>query len=198
MANKLAGQKAKYTKAYADYNRSDDAAEKANAARRMAEVLRDAAGTGFSEAEVTTGRDPSDAVRAMARAGETARLPAEDPEQLIQQLAQMANTLDLLEEGRGDQAVYAYGYRCLPGRLKVGRTERDVIARVTQQINESTPDQPALVLVLRTPDCRALEMALHGALRLRGRKVAGGGAEWFSTDRDELLARHRAISGSPA
>jgi hypothetical protein len=51
MANKLAGQKAKFVKARANFYGSDDEAVKARAIRLMAEVLAWANEVGVSEAE---------------------------------------------------------------------------------------------------------------------------------------------------
>ena len=122
--------------------------------------------------------------------------PPEDPDQLVRLIERMVDTSDLHEEGNGDQFVYAYGYRCAPDRLKVGRCDGDVMGRVTRQIHTSTPDKPVLFLVVRTQDCRALEKAMHGVLQLRRRKVTGGGDEWYLTTRDELLELYRMINGS--
>jgi hypothetical protein len=47
-----------------------------------------------------------------------------------------------------------------------------------------------LLLTIRTHDCRALERVLHGIFRLKGRKIAGAGAEWFIALRDEVIAAH--------
>ncbi len=188
MANKLAGQKAKFTKALAEYNRTDEDEPKVGPARRMAEVIRQAPESGFSENDVTGGRDVPDDVRRLLVNGEiSAESSIEDPEHLVELLQEMVDTSDRREEGHGNQYIYAYGYRCAPDRLKVGRADRDVVDRITQQIATSTPDKPSLFLIIRTSDCRALEMAIHGILRLRNKKIVGGGAEWFLTSRDELL-----------
>ena len=195
MANKLAGQKAKFTKALADFNRTDDEEERTGSIRRMVEVLQQATGNGFSEVDVTGGRSPPGDVRRLMTEGEEIRVsPLEDPEQLVQQLAQMVDTSDLREEGVGNQYVYAYGYRCAPGRLKIGRTDRDVISRVTEQISTGTPERPSLFLTIRTSDCRALESIIHSVLRLRDQKISGGGSEWFFTNCEELLEIYRFIS----
>ncbi len=193
MANKLAGQKAKYTRALADYNRTEDVLQREGPLRRMKEVLDEAPGSGFSLHDVTSGRDlPTEPQNGITQPKAVER-SSEDPEQLVQQLAQVIDTSELREEGQGDQFIYAYGYSCAPDRLKVGRTEIDVVSRVAQQIHTSTPDKPSLFLIIRTSDCRALEMAMHGVLRLRDRKIVGGGSEWFMTTRDELLSIYQAI-----
>jgi hypothetical protein len=54
--DKRAGQRAKFTKALADYQRTDDDDKKRQAASLMAEVLRDAPTNGFTELEVTQAR----------------------------------------------------------------------------------------------------------------------------------------------
>jgi Meiotically up-regulated gene 113 len=197
VANKLAGQKAKFTKALADYNSTENEATKDAATRRMLEVLHEAPGNGFSETAVTGGRDvPLDVQRQITRGEFPPKSPPEDPDQLVRQLEQRIDASDLHEEGAGNQTVYAYGYRCAPDRLKVGRCDGDVIGRVTSQISTSTPDKPVLFLVIRTHDCRALEMAMHGVLRLKRRKITGGGDEWYLTTRDELLAIYKSFLSS--
>jgi T5orf172 domain len=199
MANKLAGQRAKFSKALADFNRTDDDEQKLGPVRRMFEVIRDASANGFSEAEVTSEREPPDEVRRLLAQGiDVSEASSEDPDQLVRQLEQMVDTSDLYEEGTGDQFIYAYGYRCAPDRLKVGRTDRDVIGRIARQIGTSTPEKPSLFLIMRTADCRALEKALHGVLTLRHLKITGGGEEWFRTTRDELLEICRLINGGSA
>ena len=130
MANKLAGQKAKYTKALADYNRTEDVLQREGPLRRMKEVLDEASGNGFSLHDVTNGRGLSTEVQDVIMQREVLKRSSEDPEQLLQQLAQVIDTSKLQEEGQGDQFIYAYGYPCAPDRLKVGRTEIDVVSRV--------------------------------------------------------------------
>ncbi len=188
MSNKLAGQRAKYTKALADYNRTDDDAQRANAVRKMAEVLADAPVNGFSEFDVTSDQAVPDDVRRL-RSQELPAAPVqdEDPDLQVRQLNQMVDTSDVIEVGSGEKAVYAYGYRCAPDRLKIGRSDVDVVRRVAQQIATGTPDKPSLFLVVRTDNARALEMLLHGTLQLRGRKILGGGDEWYVTSRQELI-----------
>jgi hypothetical protein len=81
------------------------------------------------------------------------------------------------------------------GSLKVGRCEGDVVTRISSQISTSTPDKPVLALIIRTDDCRSLEKALHGVLQVRGRKVSGGGDEWFQTDSSELVQIYEMCTG---
>jgi len=64
---------------------------------------------------------------------------------------------------------------------------------VMSKISTSTPDRPVLYLTMRTHDCRSLEKALHGVLQLRGRKITGGGDEWFRATREEVVAIYRAV-----
>ena len=159
MANKLAGQRAKFSKALADFNRTDDDDQKIGPTRRMMEVILEAPANGFSEEEVTSSRDLPDNVRRLLTQRPNVPEPLEeDPDQLVRQLHQMVDTSDMREEGIGDQYIYAYGYRCAPDRLKVGRTDGDVIGRITRQITTSTPDKPSLFLIISTSDSRALEM----------------------------------------
>jgi hypothetical protein len=82
--------------------------------------------------------------------------------------------------------VYAYGYRCAPDRLKIGYTDGDIVERIADQIGTSTPDKPLLSLEIKTNNSRALERALHSILIYRGKKIAGGGDEWFLTNVEEI------------
>jgi hypothetical protein len=195
MANKLAGQKAKFTKALLDWQKTEDEGKRQNAARRMAEVIAEAPRSGFAEAEVTQGEEVAARVRELLQNGAVSPEPSpDDPELLVRQLQQTVDTCNSRETGRGAQFVYAYGYRCAPDRLKIGRSDGDVVKRIASQINTGTPDKPALSLVIRTEDCRALEKTIHGVLEFRKRKVAGGGDEWYLVTRDELIQIYKAIA----
>lgn len=198
MANKLAGQRAKFSRAKSSFFTSSDEEARQRAIELMAEVLVDAPGNGFTEDEVTQGEDVPDLVREhLVRLRFRAAGPheTEDDDALVNDLRQAVDTRDVTELGLGPQSVYAYGYACAPDRLKIGSCAGDVEARVAAQIGTSSPDRPCLKLVIRTHDCRALERALHGAFRLRGRQVDGGGAEWFRTSREEVVQLYVAING---
>lgn len=188
MANKLAGQRAKFSRARAIYFTSGDEAHKRRAVELMAEVLADAPANGFNEETVTQGEDVPDEVRRQSAGME--RPPAasdEDDEALVNELRLNVDVSEVLVLGEGEESVYAYGYRCAPDRLKIGSAAGDAIARVAAQIGTGTPDRPMLQLVIKTHDCRALERALHGIFHWRGCRVAGAGAEWFHTTRDDIV-----------
>ena len=95
--------------------------------------------------------------------------------------------------GEGNASVYAYGYRCAPDRLKIGMTEGDTVQRIADQISTSTPDQPVLYLEIKTSLCRALERAIHGILEVCGRKVQGGGDEWFKATPEEIQSIYKFV-----
>jgi hypothetical protein len=109
-------------------------------------------------------------------------------------LAALVDTSDVLRIGSGSGVVYAYGYRGLANALKIGRSDGPSEQRIAQQINVATPGKPVLVLEIRTDDCRKLERALHPVLDLRGRKIGGGGAEWFAVTRDEVVALQEGLA----
>ena len=90
-------------------------------------------------------------------------------------------------------AVYAYGYRGYPDRLKVGSTEAETVQRIAAQIGTGTPDKPVLHVEIKTNDCRALERAIHAVLEARGKRITGGGAEWFKVSREEILVIYEFI-----
>lgn len=195
MSNKLAGQRAKFSKARATYYSSDDEALRQRAAQLMAEVLSDAPSCNFTEDLVTQGEDVPDEVRQLTEGdGSAAREPEVDDDQLVEELHKTVDTTNAIEIGEGKEFVYAYGYPCAPDRLKIGSCTGDVIARIAAQIGTGTPDKPSLMLTVRTNDCRVLERVLHGIFRLRGQRVLGAGREWFLATREEVVTAYESIS----
>lgn len=197
MANKLAGQRAKFSRARVILYTETDEARKRRATELMAEVLFEAPANGFAEEEVTQGEDVPDEVRhlltqmAGTRIGSDA---SENDQTYIDELADTVDTSDLKQIGSGSEFVYAYSYECTPDRLKIGSCAGDVLARVAAQISTGTPAKPKLLLVLGTHDCRALERAIQYGLRLRGQKVEGAGSEWFIATCEQVIGLYRAVS----
>jgi hypothetical protein len=199
MANKLAGQRMKFTKARALYYQADDEGQRQDAVRKMAEVLADAPANGFAEADVTQGGDVPAEVRQVAATAHRAPANADDEADdrpAVVQLSDTVDTTDLVECGTGPEAVYAYGYPCAPDRLKIGRTTSEVVTRVANQIYTGTPDKPSLYLIIYTRDGAGLERVLHDVFRFQGKKIAGAGAEWFRVGRDEILRVYDHVSGA--
>jgi len=193
MANKLAGQRAKFSRARAIFYSSDEEQKRQRAIQLMAEVLADAPLSGFSETDVTQGEDVPAPVRERAPADASASRGSEDDaDTLINALAETVDISDVLGLGQGHEWVYCYGYACAPDRLKIGCTTGDVVARIAAQISTATPDRPVLKVRIATHDCHALERVLHGILRLRQRKVDGAGAEWFVATREEVVAIYKS------
>jgi hypothetical protein len=184
----LPGQRAQFTWALRKYRQTDDPAERAQWAERMAHHLKIGQASGWPIEQVSQGADfPAEVTEYLNGTANPA--PDEDRAERQAEIA-VAETVDISERivsGSGDEAVYAYGYRCAPDRLKVGSAAGDVVQRIAQQIYASTPDKPVLYLVYRTSRCRALERVVHGVLELRGLRIRGGGAEWFKVTRDEVL-----------
>ncbi len=196
MANKLAGQRAKFSRARAIYYTSADDDQRDRAMKLMAEVLAEAPGSGFTEEEVTQGEEVPHEARQLAPTLKSIPEAAnEDPEVLVRELQTTVDISGLREFGHGEQSVYAYGYACAPDRLKIGSATGDAVARVAAQISTGTPDRPRLLLRIKTHDCRALERALHGILRHKGKQVEGAGAEWFVTSPDEVIAIYEKVLG---
>lgn len=194
MANKLAGQRAKFSRARAIFYSTSGEAQRHRAAELMAEVLAEAPANGFTEDDVTQGEDVPDEARQLST-----RRPIEgpasedDPDALVAALQTTVDTDDVREIGEGDEFVYAYGYRCAPDRLKIGSCSGDALARIAAQIGTGTPDKPVLLLRIRTHDCRALERILHGMFRLKGKQIPGAGAEWFIATRDDLIHAYEKV-----
>jgi hypothetical protein len=113
----------------------------------------------------------------------------------LKEVAQAVDVSDVVRLGdKGSGFVYAYGYRCAPDRLKIGKTEVDTVQRIIAQISTSTPDKPVLFLEIRTHDHNSLERAIQSTLEYRECKIVGGGAEWFKTSREEVIAIYQFIA----
>ena len=108
MANKLAGQRAKFSRARAIFYSTSDEMQRRRAVQLMAEVLAEAPANGFSTEEVTQGSDLPDDVRHFAaELTATARPSDDDADELVSELQAILDTSDLVELGDGAEAVYA-------------------------------------------------------------------------------------------
>jgi T5orf172 domain-containing protein len=191
----LAGQRAQFTWALNQYNVTDDPDEKDRFARRMAKYIASAPMHGFTVEEVTQKQSyPAAEVTKYITEASVLAEPDISEESAIHSLATKVDVSDVVREGVGSGIVYAYGYRCAPDRLKIGYTDSDAVQRIAAQIFTSTPDKPVLLVEISTPNCRALEKAMHGILETRGKKIIGGGDEWFKATREEVLEAYKFIS----
>jgi len=190
----LAGQRAQFTWALNQYNLSEDPETRAKFAKRMAKYIAGAPANGFTVDQVTQGQIyPSSEVDQYIHDPGVNDDPGITEEQAIRTVEETVDTSDVTRLGEGTGVVYAYGYRCCEDRLKVGFTEANTVQRIAAQISTSTPDKPVLLIEIRSDQCRALERAIQATLETRGRKIPGGGAEWFKASRDEVLAIYRFI-----
>lgn len=189
----LAGQRAKFTLALNQYNLTDDEVVRANAVEKMARCIRDARTNGLTAEAVTQGQSYPDEVRNAALRVSSEPLSEESEEAAEKILESRVDASDVIREGEGSGVVYAYGYRCAADRLKIGCAKEDAVQRIAQQIWTSTPDKPVLQIEIKTDAFRAIERAIHGVLEARGKKIDGGGAEWFRTTREEVLAIYRFV-----
>ena len=191
----LAGQRAQFTWALNQYNLSEDPETRAKFAKRMAKYIAAAPANGFTVDQVTQGQMyPASEVHQYLNDPSVDDDPGINEEQAIRTVEEAVDTTDVVRKGEGAGIVYAYGYRCCEDRLKVGLTEANTVQRIAAQIGTSTPDKPVLLVEIKTNQCRALERAIQATLETRGRKIAGGGTEWFKASRDEVLAIYDFIS----
>jgi hypothetical protein len=191
----LAGQRAQFTWALNQYNLSEDPETRAKFAKRMAKYIAAAPANGFTVDQVTQGQMyPASEVHQYLNDPSVDDDPGISEEQAIRTVEEAVDTTDVVRKGEGAGIVYAYGYRCCEDRLKVGLTEANTVQRIAAQIGTSTPDKPVLLVEIKTNQCRALERAIRATLETRGRKIAGGGTEWFKASRDEVLAIYDFIS----
>lgn len=196
----LAGQRANFTWALNQYNLAEDADKRGRFAKLMAKTIAAAPSNGFTLDEVTQGQSypASEVAKCLNDPVAVESEPGISEEGAIQSLASVVDTSDVIRDGQGKGILYAYGYRCAPDRLKIGITEGDTVQRIAAQISTGTPDMPVLLIEIKTNVCRALERAMHGILETRGRKVSGGGAEWFKATREEVLEIYRFVRGPSA
>jgi hypothetical protein len=108
------------------------------------------------------------------------------------------NPITVLEwVGVGSQLVYVYSFPTyadhahVSGELlwpcKIGRSDRQSIDRISEQVGTSSPEWPIVYLAIRCDDSRLLERYLHSALRLSGNYLADvPGAEWFRTSPNKV------------
>jgi hypothetical protein len=194
----LGTHQANFTWARNKYNKSDDTEAKIKYARYMSKYLNEGRNDDFTAEQVTHGLDyPSEVDKYGSDLG-SETLPLISEEQAKKEIAESVDTSNVERIGDGGSVVYVYGYACCPDRLKVGYATGDTVQRIADQIGTSTPDKPLLLVEIKTDDCRALERAIHAVLRVRGRKITGGGDEWFKATRDEIVAIHRFICESTA
>ena len=191
----LAGQRAQFTYSLHQYNLAEDAEARAKFARRMAKYITAAPANGFTVDEVTQGQiySASEVNQYIGDLGADAD-PGITDEQAIKRVEEAVDTTDVVRKGNGAGMVYTYGYRCCGDRLKVGSTEVNTVQRIALQIGTSTPDKPVLLIEIKTGQCRALERAIQATLETRGRKIPGGGTEWFKATRDEVLTIYQSIT----
>jgi T5orf172 domain len=191
----LPGQRAQSTWALNQYNLTEDSEKRTHFAKRMANYIAAAPANGFTVEEVTQGQSyPADEVNRYLRNPEPDAEPEISEGQALKEIAQAVDSSDVVRIGEGPGVVYAYGYRCAIDRLKIGGTAGDTIQRIVAQISTGTPDRPVLQLEIKTPNWPPLERAIHAILGARGHKVTGGGQEWYTTTRDEVIAIYNFIT----
>lgn len=85
-------------------------------------------------------------------------------------------------------SIYAYSFPSLNGSMiKVGKASGDVETRIYQQLGTANPEAPVILRLWSVRDIDAMEKAIHGILKARGKKVlAPKATEWFRTTVDEV------------
>jgi hypothetical protein len=184
----LSGQRTQFTWALNEYNKTDDPEQRSRFVRHMATAIRNALGAGFTKDQITREKSypAEDVDKAFADTAPSSDDVFVTEAQATESTRNSVDSEGVRRAGFGDGVVYAYGYRCAPDRLKIGCTVGDTIERIAAQIGTSTPDKPVLYLEFRTSKCRALERAVHAILDYRGKKIRGGGDEWFLTTIDDV------------
>lgn len=195
LRNLLREYRGEFTFSLKRYRSAQDEATQRKYLRRMAKYIAEGRKLAFTIEQITQGQDyPAGEVTRCAEDPTIATDPALSAEQGVRAVEETVDTSNVLRCGDGAGIVYGYGYACLPDRLKVGSTEVDAVQRIAAQIKTSTPDKPCLLLEIRTDQCRSLERAIHAILEVRGRKIPGGGTEWFRVSRDEVVEICKFVS----
>jgi hypothetical protein len=195
----LPGQRASFTWALNQYNLAeDDEDKKKHFAKLMAKCIANAPSNGFTVEQVTQGQ-----LYPKADVAQYIKNPALETEpgisegEALAEISHTVDTSDVFKLGEGPKVIYAYGYKCAPDRLKIGLTEGDAVQRIAGQISTSTPDKPVLLLEIKTHDCASLEKAIHATLAYHGRKIEGGGKEWYKTSREEIVNIYQSVAKIP-
>jgi hypothetical protein len=179
---RLAGQRAKFTMYLRQYRATEDPGFAASAAG----YLRWAKNNGFTIAGFTKSDAVPEAILRLVDDGPGAEVTVDEA---VRANESAVDTSDVLRLGNGPEHVYGYGYAVAPGCIKVGSTKNmSPVERIARQIETSTPGQPVLLIAIATANSQALERALHGTLECRGRKITGGGKDWFRAHRDEIAS----------
>jgi hypothetical protein len=106
--------------------------------------------------------------------------------------------------GEGGSVVYLYylpTYRQIAvgnnenaWYCKIGKTDRDPLIRIMNQVATALPEKPHIALLIRTNMPNQLEVAIHSILTLRGRKIdSSPGSEWFLTNPSEVQEIYKMI-----
>ena len=103
-------------------------------------------------AEIAEDRDVPHRAMELLEAGEGVGSPADESElrEAVKEVESSVDTSSVTRLGAGTGSAYAYGYKCAPDRLKIGRSDGDVVRRIAEQVSASTPDRPVLYFVLAT------------------------------------------------
>jgi len=194
----LGTHRGNFTWALNKYNETDHPPTQEKFARYMAKYVKAAQADGFSLDAVSNGQSyPADEVQKYFDAPPLNDVPEMSEEQLNESLAQKVDTTSVVRKGAGNEFVYAYGYNCAPDRLKIGMSSQtDCVQRIVQQINTSTPDRPVLHVEIKTDHSYSLERAMHSILIHRGKKIHGGGDEWFKTTAAEIIDIYQFVMKS--
>jgi len=191
----LPGQRASFTWALNQYNLAEDEDKKAHFAKLMAKCIANAPSNGFTVEQVTQGQlYPEAEVNQYIKNSTLEAEPGITEGEALTEISHAVDTSDVVKLGEGPKIVYAYGYKCAPDRLKIGFSEGDAVQRIAGQISTSTPDKPVLFLEIKTHDCSSLEKAIHATLVYHGRKIEGGGKEWFKTSREEIISIYQSVA----
>ena len=117
-----------------------------------------------------------------------------------------SDTSESLTLGSGKGSVYVYYYprdkslaeskRKSVWECKVGMSEGDAEVRVKSQSTTAVYEDPEIGLTIRTDNPRALEIAIHGILGLKDRRIgtSGNRKEWFLTSPTEIAGIYTIVS----
>lgn len=106
--------------------------------------------------------------------------------------------------GEGKKAVYLYYFRTykeiaeLKGETewpcKIGRSDKDPLQRVADQVGTCLPEKPHVALIIKCDDAHNLESAIQSILKLKYKHIGGAGTEWFTTNPSEVERIYRTIT----
>ena len=142
----LTTHQSNFTWARNQYNKSDNPDDQAKYIRYMAKYLAEGLSDNFTQEQITHGKDYAAEVDKHISDATSDALPSISEDQARKEIEEAVDVDGVMRIGEGVAAVYAYGYRCCPDRLKVGYTAGGVVQRIAAKSLQAHQTNPSFIL----------------------------------------------------